>query len=101
MKKAFVLFAFAAAAMTFTACGGGEPDLNNPEAVATYMCDKTKDMMEFAKDLEGNKDKIEALDKEMQAFEEKIEAAHKDDEQEFQEKVQEAFKKVCDINLGL
>ena len=62
MKKAFVLFAFAAAAMTFTACGGGEPDLNNPEAVATYMCDKTKDMMEFAKDLEGNKDKIEALE---------------------------------------
>jgi hypothetical protein len=100
MKKVFVLFAFAAA-LTFTACGGGKPDLDNPEAVAKFMCDKTKEMMELAKDLEGNKDKIEALDKEMQAFEEEIEQHHKDGEKEFEGKVQEAFKKVCDIDLGL
>lgn len=100
MKKVFVLFAFAAA-LTFTACGGGKPDLDNPESVAKFMCDKTKEMMDLAKDLEGNKDKIEALDKEMQAFEEEIEQHHKDGEKEFEGKVQEAFKKVCDIDLGL
>lgn len=100
MKKVFVLFAFVAT-VVLTSCGGGKPDLGDADAVAKYMCDKTKEMMSLAKDLEGNASKIEALDKEMEAFEEEIEQHHKDGEKAFQEKVQEAFKKNCDIDLGL
>ena len=100
MKKVFVLLAFVAT-VALTSCGGGKPDLDDPKAVASYMCDKTKEMMELAKDLEGNAGKIEAMEKEIEAFEEEIEQHHKDGEKAFEEKVQAAFKDVCDINLGM
>lgn len=98
MKKVFVLFAFASA-LVLTSCGGGKPDVNDADAVATYMCDKTKEMMDLAKDLEGNKDKIAALEKEMEEFEKELDEAHKEDKDEFGDKVEKSFKDNCDIKI--
>lgn len=99
MKKSLFFLAFAAMIL-FSACGGGKPDIEDPEAVAKWMCDKSKELIELSAKPEENEKAMEKIQEEMEELEEDIEQHHKANEREFEDKVEEAFKKVCDVDLG-
>lgn len=83
------------ATLMLSACGGSTPNLDDPKAIAKFNCDKMKEMMSLLGDAEGNKDKIEAIGKEMEEFEKKFEAHHGAKAEEMEGKVEEALKTEC------
>lgn len=94
MKKAFFAFAIMAT-LVLSACGGGKPNLDDPKAIAKFNCDKMKEMMGLMGDPVANASKIEAIGKEMEAFEKDFKAHHGDKSEEMEAKVEEALKTEC------
>ncbi len=82
------------ATMMLTSCGSG-PDLDDPKSIATWNCDKMKEMMDLIKDPVANASKIEALGTEVEAMEKDFKEHHGAKADEMQEKVEEALKEVC------
>lgn len=76
-------------------CTPPGPDISNPEAMASYLCQRTKDVMDAAK--EGNKDLENQILTEMEQLEEKMRNHHQDGFGEFQQKIGESLKSTCKI----
>jgi hypothetical protein len=93
MKKGLIAFAMLAT-LVLSACGS-KPNLDDPKAIAKFNCDKMKEMMGLMGDPVANASKIEAISKEMEAFEKDFKAHHGDKSEEMEAKVEEALKTEC------
>ena len=97
MTRTFKLF-FLALVLGFglQSCGEKETDLNDPESVADFICEKTQAMLDIAE--ENDLEKVAALQEEVQEMEEKVKAHHGDGFSEFMAKMESELTSSCELS---
>lgn len=76
-------------------CQPQGPDLNDPMAMADYLCQRTRDIIDAAQ--KGDKLREDEILTEMETLEEQMKALHQDDFDDFEAELGKCLKSNCKV----